>query len=94
MILLTELQVWVLSGVFAAATFGVLGIGTTSFSRTLTTSLTGLREVMEARFEAMDAKIDAKFAVVEVRFEAIETRLTHLDRDVQTLMNREFGTDR
>jgi hypothetical protein len=79
---LTEPQVWVLIGVFAAAIFGMMGIATTSFNRTLTASLArvdtridGLREVMEAKFEKMDAKFDL------------------LDRDIQALSRRVFGTD-
>jgi hypothetical protein len=79
---LTEPQVWVLIGVFAAAIFGMMGIATTSVNRTLTASLArvdtridGLREVMEAKFDKMDAKFDL------------------LDRDIQALSRRVFGTD-
>lgn len=82
MLTLTEPQVWVLIGVFAAAIFGMMGIVTTSVNRTLTASLArvdtridGLREVMEAKFEKMDAKFDL------------------LDRDIQALSRRVFGTD-
>lgn len=79
---MTEPQIWVLIGIFAAAIFSMIGIVTTSFTRTLTASLTrvdtridGLREVMEAKFEKMDAKFDL------------------LDRDIQALSRRVFGTD-
>jgi hypothetical protein len=79
---LTEPQVWVLIGVFAAAIFGMMGIVMTSVNRTLTASLArvdtriaGLREVMEAKFEKMAAKFDL------------------LDRDIQALSRRVFGTD-
>jgi hypothetical protein len=79
---LTEPQVWVLIGVFAAAIFGMMGIVMTSVNRTLTASLArvdtridGLREVMEAKFDKMDAKFDL------------------LDRDIQALSRRVFGTD-
>jgi hypothetical protein len=82
----TEPQVWVLIGVFAAAMFGMIGIVTTSFNRTLTEAIgrldakiDGLRETMDARFEALDAKFTGKFEV--------------LDRDVQALSRRVFGTD-
>ena len=89
----TEPQVWVLIGVFAAAMFGMIGIVTSSFNRTLTaaisgvrteisgvrTEISGLRDVMDARFDAVDAKFDAKFDV--------------LDRDIQALSRQVFGTD-
>ena len=83
---MTEPQVWVLIGVFAAAMFGMIGIVTSSFNRTLTaaisgvrTEISGLRDVMDARFDAVDAKFDAKFDV--------------LDRDIQALSRQVFGTD-
>ena len=90
---MTEPQVWVLIGVFAAAMFGMIGIVTSSFNRTLTaaisgvrteisgvrTEISGLRDVMDARFDAVDAKVDAKFDV--------------LDRDIQALSRQVFGTD-
>ena len=90
---MTEPQVWVLIGVFAAAMFGMIGIVTSSFNRTLTaaiggvrteiggvrTEIGGLRDVMDARFDAVDAKFDAKFDV--------------LDRDIQALSRQVFGTD-
>jgi hypothetical protein len=58
-ITLTEPQVWVLIGVFATAIFGMIGIVTTSFNRNLTTSLDGIREVMNARFDAINSRLDA-----------------------------------
>ena len=93
MITVIEPQVWVLIGVFAAAMFGMIGIVTSSFNRTLTaaisgvrteisgvrTEISGLRDVMDARFDAVDAKFDAKFDV--------------LDRDIQALSRQVFGTD-
>ena len=87
---MTEPQVWVLIGVFAAAMLCTLTVITTSFTRTLRAEIGGvraeiggLRESMEARFRAVDA-----------RFEATNSKIDSLDRDVQLLMNREFGTDR
>lgn len=76
---MTEPQVWVLIGVFAAAMFGMVGIVTTSFNRTLVAAIGGLRDTMDARFEALDAKFSGKFEV--------------LDRDIQALSRHVFGTD-
>jgi hypothetical protein len=42
-ITVTEPQFWVLIGVFSAAVFGMMGIVTTSFNRTLTASIGGVQ---------------------------------------------------
>ena len=86
MIQLTEPQVWVLIGVFAASTFGMIGIVTSSFNRNLAAAIgglrseiDGLRQTMDARFEALDVKFTSKFEI--------------LDRDIQALSRHVFGTD-
>ena len=81
-----EPQVWVLIGVFATAIFGMIGIVTTSFNRTLTTAVGGLRESMETRFETMDARFEAMDAKFTGKFEV-------LDRDIQSLSRHVFGAD-
>jgi hypothetical protein len=58
-ITLTEPQVWVLIGVFSAALFGMIGIITTSFNRTLTASIEGLRDTMNAKFETVNVRLDS-----------------------------------
>lgn len=110
-IALTEPQVWVLIGVFAASTFSMIGIVSVSFTRTVTSAISGLegrlngvesrivglegrvdgqiqglrgeisglRETMDARFETMDVKFSGKFDL--------------LDRDIQVLSKRVFGTE-
>lgn len=90
---MTEPQVWVLIGVFAAAMFGMVGIVTTSFTRTLTSAIggvrieiNGLRETMNARFETIDVKFEAMEANFSSKFEA-------LDRDIAALSRHVFGTD-
>jgi hypothetical protein len=81
-ITLTEPQVWVLIGVFSAAIFGMIGIVTTSFNRTLSASIGGLRDTMNAKFEAVDA-----------RFETLNVKLEAMDRDIQALSRHIFGAD-
>ena len=83
---MTEPQVWVLIGVFAASTFGMIGIVTSSFNRNLAAAIgglrseiDGLRQTMDARFEALDVKFTSKFEI--------------LDRDIQALSRHVFGTD-
>jgi hypothetical protein len=78
---LTESQVWVLIGVFATAIFGILSWQTLFFTRTLTTSIGSLREVMDVRFEAVDR-----------RLANVEGQLTALDHDVAALTRHVFGT--
>jgi hypothetical protein len=92
----TEPQVWVLIGVFAAAMFGVIGIVTSNFSRLIRSEIGGLRAEMSARFDAVDARfnaVDARFNTVDDKFASIERRLDHLDRDVSTLTRRELDRD-
>jgi hypothetical protein len=91
-----EPQVWVLIGVFAAAIFGMIGIVTTSFTRTLTASIGGLRDTMNAKFEAIDARfqaVDARFEAIDARFDALYVKLEVMDRDIQALSRHIFGAD-
>ena len=100
---MTEPQVWVLIGVFSAAIFGMIGIVTTSFNRTLTASIGGLRDAMNAKFEAIDARfqaVDARFEAIDSRFQAVDARfdtlyvkLEAMDRDIQALSRHIFGAD-
>ena len=64
---LTEPQVWVLIGVFAAAFFGMIGIVTTNFNRT-----------MDARFDAMNSK----FEIINVKLENMDRDIQALSRHV------------
>jgi hypothetical protein len=72
-----------------AAVFGMIGIVTTSFNRTLTASIEGLRDTMNAKFEA----VDAKFAAVDARFDALYVKLEAMDRHIQALSRHIFGAD-
>ena len=86
---LTEPQVWVLIGVFAAAIFGMLSWQTISFNRTVDMAM----KRTDARIDAMDAKLDARIETLDARFdariEALDAKLSgkidSLDRDVQAL---------
>jgi hypothetical protein len=51
---LNEPQIWVLIGVFATAIFGMIGIVTTNFNRSLTSAIGGLHaEIVGVRSEIM-----------------------------------------
>lgn len=86
---MTEPQVWVLIGVFAAAFFALIGIVTTNFNRTMSARF----ETMDARFETMEARFEAMRMGVDAKFDVINTKLENMDRDIQALSSRVFGTD-
>jgi hypothetical protein len=67
----TEPQVWVLIGVFAAAFFGLIGIVTTNFNRT-----------MDARFDAVRADIKAKFDITNIKLENMDRDIQAISRQV------------
>lgn len=79
---MTEPQVWVLIGVFAAALFGMLWVVTTGFNRTMGAQF----ETMEARFVTFETRMNA-------RFDAIDAKLEKMHRDIQALSRHMLGTD-
>ena len=97
---LTEPQVWLLIGVFAAAIFGLIGIVTSSFNRALKAAIggvrseiSGFRETMDARFEVINGRfetMDARFETLDVKFSG---KFEVLDRDIQALSRHVFGMD-
>lgn len=78
---MTEPQVWVLIGVFAAAMAGVITIVMTSFNRQL-----------DAKTDVLSVKIDEGLARLsaELRLDMarLESKIDALDRDVSTLFRR------
>lgn len=80
---MTEPQVWVLIGVFAAALFGMFTIVSTLFIRVIRSEISGLR----SEFTGLRGEMNA-------RFDALELRVDGLDRDVQALVKHTFGLDR
>lgn len=80
---MTEPQVWTMIGVFAALMFGMLTIVSTLFVRVIRSEIGGLR-----------SEIAGLRAEMNARFEIVDQKLAYLDRNVQLLMNREFGSDR
>lgn len=76
---MNEPQVWTLIGVMAASFFGVMGLMSTMFTRVIRSEIGGLRNEMNARFDAVDQ-----------RFDSMDKRIDNLDQDVQYLMKREI----
>ena len=90
---LTEPQVWVLIGVFTAAFFGMIGIVSTSLTRTMNSRFEAMdarfgsfASTMDSRFEAMEARVDAKFDIITIKLE-------NMDRDIQALSRHVFGSE-
>ncbi|WP_460943591.1 hypothetical protein [Okibacterium endophyticum] len=90
MIEVTEPQVWVLIAVFSAAIFAMLGIVTTTFNRTLTSAIGGLRDRMDARFEAMDSKFEAMDSKFEAKFEAMDSTFDAKFEGMRAEVNGKF----
>ena len=80
---MSDVQVWTLIGVFAAAIFGVQGIALTSFRRELKSLGEGMRSELRSEIGGLRNEMNA-------RFDTVNNRLDALDRDVQFLMRKEF----
>ena len=55
---MTEPQVWVLIGVFAAGIFGMFTIVSTLFIRVIRAEIGGLRSEMLGRFDLLEQRVD------------------------------------
>ena len=94
---MTESYVWVLIAVFATAIFSMIGIVSVSYTRTVTSAISGL----EGRIAGLESKVDAQIQglrdTMDARFDAMDTKLSVkfelLDREIQALLNREFGAE-
>ena len=100
MIQLTEPQIWVLISVFAASTFGMIGIVTSSFNRNLAAAIGGVRSEiggLQSEIGGLRSEIDGLRQTMDARFEALDVKFTSkfeiLDRDIQALSRHVFGTD-
>lgn len=84
---MTEPQVWVLIGVFAASIFGMFTIVSTLFLRVLRTEIGSLGTELRAELGEFRAEVGG-------RFDRLEQRVDGIDRDVQVLVKHTFGIDR
>ena len=80
---MTEPQVWTLIAVFATIMVG-----------TQTLLITGVRSQIGSLRTELKADIGGLRGEMNARFDALTSKVDHLDRDVQLLMNREFGENR
>jgi hypothetical protein len=65
-----------------------------SFRSEVTVELRSARGDSKNDIASLRTEMTAGFAVVGSRIDSLDMRLDHLDRDVQLLMNREFGENR
>lgn len=98
---LNEPQIWTLIGVFGTAMFGLIALVLTSLRgqfasmrAEITTEIRGIRTEVTSEVGTLRIEMLAGFAVLGSRIDSLDNRLDHLDRDVQLLMNREFGDNR
>lgn len=80
---MTEPQVWVLIGVFAAAIFGMFTIVSTLFLR-----------ILRAEVGSIRGEIGTLRAEMNGRFDKLDQRVDGIHRDVQALVKHTFGLDR
>lgn len=93
-ITVTEPQAWTMIGVFSALMFGTWTIISTLFVRVVRMEIGGLRgEISGLRGEMMSQSNGLR-TEMNARFDAVNVKIDGLDRDVQLLMNREFGKER
>ena len=60
----------------------------------MTTNVGSLRTEVISQVGSLRTEMLAGFAVMGSRIDSLDNRMDHLDRDVQLLMNREFGENR
>jgi hypothetical protein len=100
----TEPQIWTALGILAAALAGMISLTIVTLNRTITTQFQSLgmridsvETTMSTRFKAVEATMNTRFQAVEAtmnaRFETVNTKIDGLDRDVQALSVKVFGSD-
>lgn len=81
-------QVWTLIGVFAASMFGVIGIITTSFTKTMNAGFEGVGY----RIEAVESRLDAKIDKLDVKIDSMESRLNARIDTVESRLSARLDT--
>ncbi|WGL53335.1 hypothetical protein P5P86_05775 [Nocardioides sp. BP30] len=91
---MTNAQAWTLIGVFATTMFGVFGIVSTSFTKTMRSGFEAVGYRLEAldhrltgQIEALDHRLTARIDTVEARLGA---KIDLLDRDISVIARRVF----
>lgn len=74
---MTSAQVWTALGIFVGA-----------FASLITLTLM----IVSSKFDTLSTKIDRLSAKVDIRFDGTDKRIDLLDRDVQKLVEKVFGS--
>jgi len=90
MVELNEPQVWTLIGVFAASTFAMMGLMSSTFVRILRAEIGGLRGELMGEIGGLRGEVHGLRGEMNARFERVDARLDHLDRGVQAIARRVF----
>ncbi|HEY5223102.1 MAG TPA: hypothetical protein VIJ18_08695 [Microbacteriaceae bacterium] len=100
-VIMNDAQVWSIIGVLAATLVSTIIGFFTLFLRTMKAQfetmhveLTGFRKEMDTRFDAVGARFDARFDSMGARFDATDHRIEGIDRDIQLIFSKVFGTGR
>jgi len=80
-------QIWTLIGVFAASTFGMIGLTSTLFLRVLRAEIGGLRGELGGQIGGLRGELKGDLAALEARMDA---RFEALDRDISAIARRVF----
>jgi len=95
---LTEAQTWTVIATLSAALLGMITVVTTVLMRTISTQIGSLRNEMLSGFDSVRGELRSEVgglrAEMNARFETVGVRMDSLDRDVQAVASRVFGTDR
>ena len=91
---MTEAQTWTVIATLSAALLGMITVVTTVLMRTISTQIGSLRNEMISGLNGVRSEIGGLRAEMNARFETVGVRMDSLDRDVQAVASRVFGTDR
>ncbi len=91
---MTEAQTWTVIATLSAALLGMITVVTTVLMRTISTQIGGLRNEMISGLNGVRSEMGGLRAEMNARFETVGVRMDSLDRDVQAVASRVFGTDR
>ena len=94
---MTEPQGWVLIGLFAASTFGMIAIISVGFTRSLKAAIGGVRSEIAGLDSGLRGEISGFREAMDAQFQAVDAKFSEkfdvLHRDIQALSRRMFGTD-
>ena len=90
---MTEPQVWAALGILAATFVGSVGALVVQVNRTITAQFAASRAEFKGGIGEVKAEIVALRAELKGDIQGLRNEISHLDRDVQTIARRVFGTE-